>query len=142
MQTETKRESGLLSNRPSSPSTMIGPPTQLCRVFFSGNVEQNPWFLQLFPSLENVFFSSDKGLYKTRTIDVEAPFSAAVRGSKQWGWVSNVVGVGAGFGILASLMVSMLGQARYLCVIGHSNVVPAWFAKVHPKTATPGPHYL
>ncbi|KAJ8644582.1 hypothetical protein MRB53_006330 [Persea americana] len=70
-------------------------------------------------------------------IDVEAPFSAAFRGSKQWGWVSNVVGVGAGFGILTSLMVSMLGQARYLCVIGRSNVVPARFAKVHPKTGTP-----
>lgn len=68
---------------------------------------------------------------------MEAPFSAAFRGSKQWGWVSNVVGVGASFGILTSLMVSMLGQARYLCVIGRSNVVPAWFAKVHPKTATP-----
>ncbi|KAJ8615055.1 hypothetical protein MRB53_034427 [Persea americana] len=70
-------------------------------------------------------------------IDVEAPFSAAFRGSKQWGWVSNVVGVGASFGILTSLMVSMLGQARYLCVIGRSNVVPTWFAKVHSKTATP-----
>ncbi|XXG42948.1 hypothetical protein AAC387_Pa01g3097 [Persea americana] len=68
MQTETKRESGFLSNGPSSPSTMIGPPTQLCRIFFFGNVEQNLWFLQLFPSLENVFFSSDKGLCETRTV--------------------------------------------------------------------------
>ncbi|KAJ0841716.1 hypothetical protein HanPSC8_Chr14g0633551 [Helianthus annuus] len=31
----------------------------------------------------------------------------------------------------------MLGQARYLCVIGRSNIVPVWFAKVHPKTSTP-----
>ncbi|XXG90584.1 hypothetical protein AAC387_Pa12g2316 [Persea americana] len=68
MQTETKRESDLLSNRPSSPSTMIGPPTKLCRVFFSKNVEQNLWFLQLFPSLENAFFSSDKGLCETRIV--------------------------------------------------------------------------
>ena len=36
--------------------------------FFSGKVERNPWFLQLFPSLENVFFSRDKGLCKTRTV--------------------------------------------------------------------------
>lgn len=70
-------------------------------------------------------------------IDVDAPFSAAFRASHGWGWVSNVVGVGASFGILTSLMVSMLGQARYLCVIGRSGVVPAWFAKVHPRTATP-----
>ncbi|OVA06060.1 Amino acid/polyamine transporter I [Macleaya cordata] len=71
-------------------------------------------------------------------IDTEAPFSSAFKGgSDGWGWVSNAVGGGASFGILTSLMVSMLGQARYLCVIGRSNVVPSWFAKVHPKTSTP-----
>ncbi|KAJ4971173.1 hypothetical protein NE237_004272 [Protea cynaroides] len=71
-------------------------------------------------------------------IDTDAPFSAAFGGSKLgWGWASNVIGAGASFGILTSLLVSMLGQARYLCVIGRSNVVPSWFAKVHPKTATP-----
>lgn len=70
-------------------------------------------------------------------IDVEAPFAAAFRGSPGWAWVSNVVGVGAAFGILTSLLVAMLGQARYLCVIGRSGVVPAWFARVHPRTATP-----
>jgi amino acid transporter len=51
--------------------------------------------------------------------------------------VSNVIGAGASLGILTSLMVAMLGQARYLCVIGRSGVMPAWLAKVHPKTATP-----
>ncbi|KAF7811529.1 cationic amino acid transporter 7, chloroplastic-like [Senna tora] len=71
-------------------------------------------------------------------IDTEAPFSAAFSGkSDGWGWVSKVIGVGASFGILTSLLVAMLGQARYMCVIGRSNVVPPWFAKVHPKTSTP-----
>ncbi|XP_058007567.1 cationic amino acid transporter 7, chloroplastic isoform X2 [Hevea brasiliensis] len=71
-------------------------------------------------------------------IDAEAPFSAAFRGkSDGWEWVSNVIGVGASFGILTSLLVSMLGQARYMCVIGRSSVVPAWFARVHPSTSTP-----
>uniref|UniRef100_A0ACD5XIR5 Uncharacterized protein n=1 Tax=Avena sativa TaxID=4498 RepID=A0ACD5XIR5_AVESA len=70
-------------------------------------------------------------------IDTEAPFSGAFRGSEGWGWVSNVIGAGASLGILTSLMVAMLGQARYLCVIGRSGVMPAWLAKVHPKTATP-----
>ncbi|XP_062091743.1 cationic amino acid transporter 7, chloroplastic [Humulus lupulus] len=71
-------------------------------------------------------------------IDAEAPFSAAFsRQSDGWKWASNVIGVGASFGILTSLLVSMLGQARYMCVIGRSSVVPAWFAKVHPKTSTP-----
>lgn len=70
-------------------------------------------------------------------IDADAPFSGAFRGSDGWRWVSNVIGVGASFGILTSLLVAMLGQARYMCVIGRSSVVPAWFAKVHPKTSTP-----
>ncbi|KAK2634279.1 hypothetical protein Ddye_029071 [Dipteronia dyeriana] len=71
-------------------------------------------------------------------IETEAPFSAAFKGkSDGWKWVSNVIGVGASFGILTSLLVAMLGQARYMCVIGRSSVVPAWFARVHPKTCTP-----
>ncbi|XP_052875624.1 cationic amino acid transporter 7, chloroplastic-like isoform X2 [Gossypium arboreum] len=68
-------------------------------------------------------------------IDVEAPFSAAFSGRSEL--VARVIGVGASFGILTSLLVAMLGQARYMCVIGRSNVVPAWFAGVHPKTSTP-----
>lgn len=71
-------------------------------------------------------------------IDAEAPFSAAFNGrSDGWGWASRVIGVGASFGILTSLLVAMLGQARYMCVIGRSNVVPTWFARVHPRTSTP-----
>ncbi|KAF5770532.1 putative amino acid/polyamine transporter I, cationic amino acid transporter [Helianthus annuus] len=71
-------------------------------------------------------------------INPEAPFSGAfVDKSNRLNWVSNVIGVGASFGILTSLLVAMLGQARYLCVIGRSNIVPVWFAKVHPKTSTP-----
>ncbi|KAH7855796.1 hypothetical protein Vadar_029004 [Vaccinium darrowii] len=71
-------------------------------------------------------------------IDTEAPFSAAFRGeSGGWKWVSNVIGVGASLGILTSMLVAMLGQARYMCVIGRSSVVPAWFARVHPRTSTP-----
>lgn len=54
-----------------------------------------------------------------------------------WKWASNVVGAGASLGIIASLLVAMLGQARYLCVIGRARLVPAWLAKVHPSTGTP-----
>ncbi|KAK4480428.1 hypothetical protein RD792_013501 [Penstemon davidsonii] len=71
-------------------------------------------------------------------IDADAPFSGAFRdGTSSWRWVSNVIGVGASFGILTSLLVAMLGQARYMCVIGRSCVVPSWFARVHPSTSTP-----
>ncbi|PIN14853.1 Amino acid transporter [Handroanthus impetiginosus] len=71
-------------------------------------------------------------------IDPDAPFSGAFKeGSSGWSWVSNVIGVGASFGILTSMLVSMLGQARYMCVIGRSCVVPTWFARVHHSTSTP-----
>ncbi|OQU78746.1 hypothetical protein SORBI_3008G041400 [Sorghum bicolor] len=70
-------------------------------------------------------------------IDPEAPFSGAFKGRERCAWVSNVIGAGASLGILTSLMVAMLGQARYLCVIGRSGVMPAWLARVNPRTATP-----
>ncbi|EPS66398.1 cationic amino acid transporter, partial [Genlisea aurea] len=71
-------------------------------------------------------------------IDAEAPFSGAFQeGSSSWRWVSNTIGIGASFGILTSLLVSMVGQSRYMCVIGRSCVVPPWFARVHTSTSTP-----
>ncbi|KAE8702116.1 Cationic amino acid transporter 7 [Hibiscus syriacus] len=68
-------------------------------------------------------------------MEVEAPFTAAFRGRREW--VGRVIGAGASLGIVTSLLVAMLGQARYMCVIGRSRVVSAWFARVHPKTSTP-----
>nr|GEY84579.1 cationic amino acid transporter 7, chloroplastic-like [Tanacetum cinerariifolium] len=71
-------------------------------------------------------------------INPESPFTDAfVDKSNAFNWVTNVIGIGASFGILTSLLVAMLGQARYICVIGRSGVVPVWFAKVHSKTSTP-----
>ncbi|XP_040985802.1 cationic amino acid transporter 6, chloroplastic-like [Juglans microcarpa x Juglans regia] len=66
----------------------------------------------------------------------KASFSAAFQ-NIGWKWGSNVVGAGASLGIVASLLVAMLGQARYLCVIGRARLVPSWLAKVHPSTGTP-----
>ncbi|KAJ0427485.1 putative amino acid/polyamine transporter I, cationic amino acid transporter [Helianthus annuus] len=69
-------------------------------------------------------------------ISSSASFSVAFQ-NIGWKWASNIVGAGASLGIVASLLVAMLGQARYLCVIGRARLVPSWFAKVHPKTGTP-----
>ncbi|KAL1542279.1 Cationic amino acid transporter 7, chloroplastic [Salvia divinorum] len=71
-------------------------------------------------------------------IDPEAPFSGAFEvGAAGWRWAANMIGAGASMGIVTSLLVAMLGQARYMCVIGRSCVVPTWFAQVHPTTSTP-----
>ncbi|XP_058224573.1 cationic amino acid transporter 6, chloroplastic-like [Rhododendron vialii] len=69
-------------------------------------------------------------------ISDKASFSMAFQ-NMGWKWASNVVGAGASLGIVASLLVAMLGQARYLCVIGRARLVPSWLAKVHPSTGTP-----
>lgn len=69
-------------------------------------------------------------------ISNSASFSIAFQ-TKGWKWAGNVVGAGASLGIVASLLVAMLGQARYLCVIGRARLVPSWLAKVHPSTGTP-----
>ncbi|XP_051218485.1 cationic amino acid transporter 7, chloroplastic isoform X3 [Lolium perenne] len=66
-----------------------------------------------------------------------APFSSAFREKAGWKWASSIVGTGASIGIVASLLVAMMGQARYLCVIARARLVPAWLAKVHPSTGTP-----
>ncbi|XP_068634755.1 cationic amino acid transporter 6, chloroplastic-like [Aristolochia californica] len=70
-------------------------------------------------------------------ISDRASYSAAFQKIVGWKWASNVVGAGASLGIAASLLVAMLGQARYLCVIGRTRLVPYWFAKVHPSSGTP-----
>ncbi|KAL5724065.1 hypothetical protein ACHQM5_007374 [Ranunculus cassubicifolius] len=70
-------------------------------------------------------------------ISSEAAFSMAFQQIAGWKWASNVVGAGASLGIMASLLVAMLGQARYLCVIGRARLVPHWLAKVQPSTGTP-----
>ncbi|GLJ46965.1 hypothetical protein SUGI_0991150 [Cryptomeria japonica] len=66
-----------------------------------------------------------------------AAFPEAFKRSVGWKWGSNMVGVGASLGIVASLLVAMFGQARYLCVIGRARLIPYWFARVHPTTGTP-----
>ncbi|KAI5084354.1 hypothetical protein GOP47_0000523 [Adiantum capillus-veneris] len=71
-------------------------------------------------------------------IDIKAPFSSAIKGVVvQWRWVAGMVQVGACLGILTSLLVAMLGQARYLCAIARSRLIPSWLAKVDDSSSTP-----
>ncbi|XP_077244860.1 cationic amino acid transporter 6, chloroplastic-like [Tasmannia lanceolata] len=70
-------------------------------------------------------------------ISDKASYAMAFRKIVGGRWESNVIGAGASLGIVASLLVAMLGQARYLCVMGRSRLVPYWFARVDPTTGTP-----
>ncbi|KAH7444923.1 hypothetical protein KP509_02G098300 [Ceratopteris richardii] len=70
-------------------------------------------------------------------IDMTAPFATALREKTGWEWASIMVGIGACIGIVSSLLVAMLGQARYFCVIARAHLLPSWFAQIHPRTKTP-----
>lgn len=69
-------------------------------------------------------------------IDIHAPFSAAFI---QHGlhWAAKLVSSGAVFGIVASTMTGLLGQARLLVVLGRERLLPGWLAHVHAGTGTP-----
>ncbi|XP_047952382.1 cationic amino acid transporter 1, partial [Salvia hispanica] len=69
-------------------------------------------------------------------IDINAPFSVAFK-QVGWGWAQYVVAAGALKGMTSVLLVSAVGQARYLTHIARTHMMPPWFAKVDPKTGTP-----
>lgn len=69
-------------------------------------------------------------------IDEGAPFSVAFS-SVGWNWAKYVVALGALKGITTVLLVSAVGQARYLTHIARSHMIPPWFARVNKRTQTP-----
>eukprot|EP01018_Ginkgo_biloba_P031284 Gb_27326 [translate_table: standard] len=71
-----------------------------------------------------------------KQIDADAPFSVAFEkvGMK---WAKYIVAFGALKGMTTVLMVSVVGQARYLTHIARTHMFPPWFALVHEKTGTP-----
>ncbi|KAL2494418.1 Cationic amino acid transporter 1 [Forsythia ovata] len=71
-----------------------------------------------------------------QTIDPDAPFSRAFE-IVGWGWAQYIVAAGALKGMTSVLLVSAVGQARYLTHIARTHMMPPWFAKVDTKTGTP-----
>ncbi|XP_075477562.1 cationic amino acid transporter 1-like [Primulina tabacum] len=69
-------------------------------------------------------------------INVDAPFSRAFE-MVGWNWAKYIVAAGALKGMTSVLLVSAVGQARYLTHIARTHMMPPWFAKVDQKTGTP-----
>uniref|UniRef100_A0A0D9ZAY6 Cationic amino acid transporter C-terminal domain-containing protein n=1 Tax=Oryza glumipatula TaxID=40148 RepID=A0A0D9ZAY6_9ORYZ len=69
-------------------------------------------------------------------IDPDAPFSVAFA-DRGMGWAKYVVAFGALKGMTTVLLVSAVGQARYLTHIARTHMMPPWLARVHPRTGTP-----
>ncbi|KAL2930483.1 Cationic amino acid transporter 1 [Bienertia sinuspersici] len=69
-------------------------------------------------------------------IDKDAPFTIAFEkvGMK---WAKYLVAIGALKGMTTVLLVSAIGQARYLTHIARTHMMPPWLAQVNEKTGTP-----
>lgn len=69
-------------------------------------------------------------------IDKDAPFSVAFA-DRGMNWAKYIVAFGALKGMTTVLLVSAVGQARYLTHIARTHMMPPWLAQVHPRTGTP-----
>ncbi|KAM0951684.1 putative amino acid/polyamine transporter I, cationic amino acid transporter [Dioscorea sansibarensis] len=69
-------------------------------------------------------------------IDADAPFSIAFQ-AVGMDWAKYIVAFGALKGMTTVLLVSAVGQARYLTHIARTHMVPPWLANVHERTGTP-----
>jgi basic amino acid/polyamine antiporter, APA family len=58
-------------------------------------------------------------------------------GSVSLEWVRLVVLCGAMIGMISSILVFQLGQARIWFAMSRDRLFPAWFGKVHPRFRTP-----
>lgn len=75
-------------------------------------------------------------MVKYTDIDRDAAYSVAFEkiGMK---WAKYVVSLCALKGMLTSMLIGSMGQARYTTQIARAHMIPPWFALVHPKTGTP-----
>nr|DAD37236.1 TPA_asm: hypothetical protein HUJ06_007877 [Nelumbo nucifera] len=69
-------------------------------------------------------------------VDPDAPFSMAFK-AVGMNWAKYIVALGALKGMSSVLLVSAIGQARYLTHIGRTHMMPPWLAHVNEKTGTP-----
>ncbi|KHN48118.1 Cationic amino acid transporter 1 [Glycine soja] len=71
-----------------------------------------------------------------KDIDVDAPFSVAFH-AVGWDWAKYIVALGALKGMTTVLLVTIVGESRYLTHISRTHMMPPWFGLVDDKTGTP-----
>lgn len=76
------------------------------------------------------------GVAHYSTLDNEAPVAHAF-GSIGLTWVSVAISVTAVTGIISVVFAFMLAAARIWFSLARDGLLPAWFAKVHPRYGTP-----
>ncbi|WP_433340027.1 amino acid permease [Streptomyces sp. CA-253872] len=76
------------------------------------------------------------GMQHYTDIDPESGFSSAFK-SVGLGGLADVIAVGAIIGILTVMFTFMLGVTRVFFSMSRDGLLPAWFAKTHPKRKVP-----
>lgn len=70
-------------------------------------------------------------VHRYSMIDINAPFSEAFK-DIGIGWVGRIVSLGALAGIVTSLLVNLMGQARIYMVLGREELFPPWIVSGIP----------
>jgi APA family basic amino acid/polyamine antiporter len=76
------------------------------------------------------------GVAPYATLNTDAPVADAFR-ALGLHWVSVAISVAAVAGITSVLFAFMLAAARIWFALARDGLLPAWFAKVHPRYGTP-----
>src|SRR5437588_4288503 len=76
------------------------------------------------------------GIVPYKQLNTAAPMATAFAAIGQ-GWAAALVSVGAICGLTAVIMILMLGQSRVFFAMSRDNLLPPWFARVHPRFGTP-----
>ncbi len=65
-----------------------------------------------------------------------APMAKALSEAGQ-GWASSLISIGVLAGLTSVIMILMLGQSRVAFAMSRDNLIPLFFARVHPRFRTP-----
>lgn len=76
------------------------------------------------------------GIVPYKQLDTAAPMATAFAAIGQ-PWAAALVSLGALCGLTAVIMILMLGQSRVFFAMSRDNLLPSWFARVHPRFGTP-----
>jgi basic amino acid/polyamine antiporter, APA family len=78
------------------------------------------------------------GLVGYHNLDVPDPMYRALdRVGPSVLWAKSLVGFVAVVGLVSVLLVTLMGQVRIFYAMGRDGLLPAAFARVHPRTRTP-----